>query len=186
MARAGCRGRAPVPPTFASLVTAWHSALSRPGGRSYINRPRRSTPCNKDGKVGAPSSLPRRRERRHPCPIHRRTDPNGRPQSARPSRPRPRCLRSRRRGSGDLRAGLDGRQGAVVAADVEGQSEGGGQEWKKEAKRVIKAELARSDVTYQGLAAQLAEIGVKETTKYRRRAKDDGGNTRETVARRVW
>ncbi|GAB6040435.1 hypothetical protein JCM17961_11090 [Endothiovibrio diazotrophicus] len=33
-------------------------------GRSYINRPRRSTPRNKEGKVGAPSPLLRRRKRK--------------------------------------------------------------------------------------------------------------------------
>ena len=38
-------------------------------------------------------------------------------------------------------------------------------DWKDEARRVIKAELARSGVTYKELAVLLAKTGVAETEK---------------------
>jgi Domain of unknown function (DUF6471) len=36
-------------------------------------------------------------------------------------------------------------------------------EWAERAKRLLKVELKRADVTYEGLAARLTEMGVPET-----------------------
>lgn len=37
------------------------------------------------------------------------------------------------------------------------------QDWGERAKRLVKAELKRADVTYEDLAARLTEMGVPET-----------------------
>ena len=37
------------------------------------------------------------------------------------------------------------------------------QDWGERAKRLIKAELKRADVTYEDLAARLTEMGMPET-----------------------
>ena len=36
-------------------------------------------------------------------------------------------------------------------------------DWSERAKRLLKAELARADLTYEDLAARLAEVGMVET-----------------------
>ena len=36
-------------------------------------------------------------------------------------------------------------------------------DWGERAKRLVKAELKRADVTYEGLAARLTEMGMPET-----------------------
>jgi hypothetical protein len=38
-------------------------------------------------------------------------------------------------------------------------------EWEAEAKRVLKAELARQGVTYRGLAARLESMGIRDDEK---------------------
>jgi hypothetical protein len=45
---------------------------------------------------------------------------------------------------------------------MEGQMKAG-KEWEDQTKGLLKAELKRRNVTYQGLVEKLAEIGVKET-----------------------